>query len=382
MKTIEKHEIELLLQHEEWPAISIFMPVSRIGDQQDSLRYKNFLTEVEARLINEGMRAPEARSLLESEYDLVKDVEYWRNLGAEGLAIFLSRQSVTRYPLQMTFKERVTVGQRFHIRPLLPLLFGGQYLVFALSRNKFQLFRGDRYHLQEIEPPKDTPRSMNEALQFDDPERQLQFHTRTGTTRGERDAMFHGHGAGFDDQNETLIRYFQAIDRSLFPLLEDEDIPVVLAGTEELHGVYRNASKSRTILDKGIIGNVSELPTEILHRKAWDIAEEYFAAEEQDAVQTFQDNLGGTKVADELQSVMNAAYDGRVENLFVAENEQLWGEFDPDKRIALVKKQENGQVVDLLDEAVFWTLNKKGTVYVKKRPDMPLDTAICAHLRY
>lgn len=382
MKSIEKHEIDLLLQHEDWPAISIFMPVSRIGDQQDSLRYKNFLTEVEAKIINEGMRAAEARSLLESEYDLVKDVEYWKNLGTEGLAIFLSRQSVARYPLQMSFKERVTVGQRFHIRPLLPLLFGGQYLVLALSRKKLQLFRGDRYHLQEIEPPKDTPRSMDEALQFDDPERQLQFHTRTSSTRGERDAMFHGHGAGFDDQNETLIRYFQAIDRSLFPLLEDDDVPVILAGTEELHGVYRNVSKSRTILNKGIIGNVSELPIETLHRKAWDIAGEYFAEGELEAVQTFQDNLGGGKVADELQSVMTAAYDGRVENLFVAENEQLWGEFDPDKRKALVKKPESGQVIDLLDEAVFWTLNKKGTVYVKKRPEMPIDTPICAHLRY
>jgi hypothetical protein len=382
MKTIERHEVDLLLQLDEWPAISIFMPVSRIGDQQDSLRYKNFLTEIETGLINQGMRAPEARILLEPEYNLVKDIDYWRTLGAEGLAVFLSRQSVVRYPLPISFKELVMVGRRFHIRPLLPLLFGGQYLVLALSRKKVQLFRGDRYQLEEIEPPENTPKSMSEALQFDDPERQLQFHTRTGTTRGERDAMFHGHGAGFDDQNETLIRYFQAIDRALFPLLEDEEVPVILAGTEELHAVYRNASKSHTILNKGIFGNVSELPTEIIHRKAWEIAGEYFAEGEQEAVQTFQDNLGGAKVVDELQSVITAAYDGRVENLFVAENEQLWGEFDPDKRKALVRKQESGQVVDLLDEAVFWTLNKKGTVYVKKRPEMPLDTPICAHLRY
>jgi hypothetical protein len=382
METIEKHEIELLLQLDDWPAISLFMPVSRIGDQQDSLRYKNFVTEVEARLINEGMRAPEARSLLEPEYNLVKDIEYWRNLGAEGLAVFISRQSVVRYPLPISLKELVMVGRRFHVRPLLPLLFGGQFLVLALSRKKMQLFRGDRHQLEEIEPPGNTPKNMDEALQFDDPERELQFHTRTGTTRGERDAMFHGHGAGFDDQNETLIRYFQAIDRSLFPLLEDGEVPVILAGTEELHAVYRNISKSHNLLTRGIIGNVSELPTEILHRKAWDIAGEYFAEEEQEAVQIFQDNLGGARVADELESVMTAAYDGRVENLFVAENEMIWGEFDPDKRKALVRKQDSGQVVDLLDEAVFWTLNKKGTVYIKKRPDMPVDSPICARLRY
>jgi hypothetical protein len=127
---------------------------------------------------------------------------------------------------------------------------------------------------------------------------------------------------------------------------------------------------------------VSELSAEILHGKAWNIAEEYFKEEERQASRAFLDNLGGGKVVDELQSVITAAYDGRVENLFVAENAQLWGEFEPEKRLALVKKPDDGPMVELLDEAVFWTMNKKGTVYIKKGNDMPVDTIICAQLRY
>jgi hypothetical protein len=381
MKTIGKPEIESLVQEEGWPAISIYMPVSRIGDPQDSLRYKNFLTKVESRLVNEGMRTTEARSLLEQEYDLVKDTGYWKHLGADGLAVFRSPGTVLRYALPVSFNELVTVGQRFHVRPLLPLLVGGRYVVLALSRNNLRLFQGDRYRLKEIDLPEGVPKSMSEALQYE-PEQQLQYHTKTGSVSGQRSAMFHGHGAGVDDQNETLERYFQIIDRTLFPLPENEECPIVLAGTEELHAVYKRISKNRTILSRGIAGSVSELSIDTLYRKAWDIAQEYFSQEEQNAVQNFRDNINGGRVVDDLQTVLTAAFDGRVENLFVAENELVWGEFDPDSRQAVVKKQDNGKITELLDEAVFWTLSKKGTVYIRKRDDMPAFSIICGRLRY
>ncbi|MGB3212511.1 MAG: hypothetical protein WBB19_17555 [Desulforhopalus sp.] len=382
MKKIEKHEIESLLKVEEWPAISIYMPVSRIGDQQDSIRYKNCITEVERRLINMGMRTTEARTLLESEYDLVMDAEYWKNLGQDGMVVFLSGSTVLRYSLPVSFNEMVMVGRRFHVRPLLPLLAGRPYLVLALSGNRLQLFQGDRFQLEEIDLPEDTPRSMSDVLQYDDPERQLQFHTKTGTAGGKRGAMFHGQGVGIDDQNHNLERYFQEVDRSLFPLLEDGRVPIILAGTEELHACYRGITRSHTILPRGIAGNVSELSEEILHQKAWDIAGDYFSEQEQEVVRNFQDNLGSVKVIDDLESVLTAAFDGRIEVLFVAENEQVWGIFDREKRQVTVKKQDEGQVVNLLDEAVFLTFDKKGAVHVKKNDDMPTNSIVSAQLRY
>ena len=354
MEPIYKDQIESLAQFREWPAISVYMPVSRVGDRQDALRYKNLITEVENRLTREKMSDTEIGSLLEPEYRLAKEVDYWKHLGADGLAVFLSKGSSLHYALPISFDEQLTVGQHFHIRPLLPLLIGGDFLVLALNRNKLQLFHGDRYRLKEINLPEGTPHSIAEALQYDDLERELQFHTKTGSSMGQRDAMFHGHGVGFDDQNENLIRYFQAVDRSLFPQLEDEKVPVILAGTEELHGIYRDISRSHTLFSQGIVGNVGDLPVAVLHGKAWEIVRNFFMEKERRAVRKFQDSLGGDKALVELQSVMLAAHDGRVENLFVVENEQLWGEFDSDKRLVLIKQEPAaGQTIDLLDEAVF-----------------------------
>jgi len=58
----------------------------------------------------------------------------------------------------------------------------------------------------------------------------------------------------------------------------------------------------------------------MLHQKAWDIADEYFSAQEQKFVKYFQDNLGRGRGVDDL-----------VETLFVAENDQVWRIFDADK---------------------------------------------------
>jgi hypothetical protein len=50
----------------------------------------------------------------------------------------------------------------------------------------------------------DVPTSIAEALKYDDPEKNLQFHTgTTGGGGGERSAMFHGQGAGNDEQERS-----------------------------------------------------------------------------------------------------------------------------------------------------------------------------------
>lgn len=382
MKTIKKNEIESLLTMKEWPSISIYLPVSRLGDPQDAIRYKNLLTQVEDKLIQDGMRPADAHNLLAPEYDLAKDAEYWKHFGQDGLAVFLSGQIVKHYAMPAPLDELAIIGQRFNIRPLLSLHAKEKYLVLALSRNELQLFQGDRYQLREIDLPENTPKNMAEALKYDDPERQFQFHTKTSTIDGKRGAMFHGQGVGSDDQDTNLERYFQAIDRSLFPKLENMALPIVLAGTEELHAVYRGVTKSQAILPGGISGNVEDLAEEIIHQKAWDIAKEYFLEQEHEIIRTFKDHLGSGRVIDDLELVLTAALDGRIETLFVAENEQVWGAFDAKSRKVTVKEQVEGTDINLLDEAVYLTSTTKGTVYVKKLHAMPTDTCVSAQLRY
>jgi len=56
-----------------------------------------------------------------------------------------------------------------------------------------------------------TPQSLSEAFKYDDPEKQLQFHTRAPAAGGERAAMFHGHGVGKDDAKDNILRFFHQV---------------------------------------------------------------------------------------------------------------------------------------------------------------------------
>lgn len=91
----------------------------------------------------------------------------------------------------MTLPTLAVATDRFHLKPLLQLLSGdGQFYILALSQNQVRLFQGNRYHVSGVELT-DLPTSMAEALQLDNPQQNLQFHTGTSQGGGGDRATFH-----------------------------------------------------------------------------------------------------------------------------------------------------------------------------------------------
>ena len=77
-----------------------------------------------------------------------------------------------------------------------------------------------------------------------------------------------------------------------------------------------------------------------------------------------------------------AAWDGRVDVLFVAVGTRMWGTFVPDTRAVELGEQEPGRTEDLLDLAAIHTILNRGTVYAVPPANMADDTASAAILRY
>ncbi|MGH8601563.1 MAG: hypothetical protein ACREXR_01905, partial [Gammaproteobacteria bacterium] len=51
------------------------------------------------------------------------------------------------------------VEHRFHLKPLFPLISGdGTFYLLALSQNEVRLFKGSRYHINELGLGDDVPR--------------------------------------------------------------------------------------------------------------------------------------------------------------------------------------------------------------------------------
>jgi hypothetical protein len=288
--------------------------------------------------------------------------------------------------LPLELQELVIVSERFHIKPLIPLFTGdARFYVLALSQNEVRLLQGTRYSVDHVDLEK-VPDSLNEALKWNDPERRLQWHTRTGsTTDGRRAAIYHGHGvASADDPKDYIRRYFRQIDDGVRHLLRDERAPLVSAGVDHVLSLYREANKYQRLLEEAIVGNPEELSAEELHRQAWVIVQPHFQrAREEAAAQYRRLAVAESGLAsNEVQEIVPAAYHGRVDTLFTALRSQHWGLFDVDRNTLVLHKEAKPGDEDLLDFAAAHTLLNAGTVYAVEAGKVPDGGPLAAVFRY
>jgi hypothetical protein len=382
---LNQNELKGLSKEQDGWHVSIFMPTHRTGAeiQQDPIRLKNLLGQAKERLTAAGLRTPEAETLLEPASGLIQDGLFWQRQ-SDGLAIFASSKMARHYRLPLDFEELVVVADRFHIKPLLPLLSGdGRFYLLALSQAEVRLLQGSRYSVSEVDLG-DAPASMAETLRFDDPERRLQFHTASGPSGGEgsRRAMFHGLGAPSEDDKGAILRYFQEIDAALQDLLAGEQAPLVLAGVDYLLPIYQEANSYRFLMEDGVVGNPDDLSAKELHQRAWTIVQPRFDRERREAESHFRQAAGTDQASDELVEVVPAAHHGRVDTLFVTLGHQQWGTFDPATNEVDVHQDPEAVDNDLLDTAAVQTLLNGGTVYAVQREQMPAETYLAALLRY
>ena len=384
MNLLTRDELRTLIEIQENPCISIFMPTKRAGAeiQENPIRLKNLLRETEKRLLNNGLRASATTEFLEPIQELLKERPFWQHQ-SDGLAIFLSEGFFSRYRLPLHFEDLAVINKRFYVKPLLPLFMDdGRFYILAISQNAVRLLNGTHYSVSEINL-ENIPKNLAEALKYDNPERQLQFHT-TGTAqgRGERTAMFHGHGSGIDDAQDRILQYFRQIDKGLQELLRNEKAPLVLAGVDSLFPIYREANTYSHLLDAGIAGNPERLNAEELHNRAWKIVQPHFQETQKDAFDLYNQLANTQRASSDIREIVPAAFYGKVELLFVTVGFRQWGVFDQDANVVHLHQEEQSGDEELSDLAAIQTILNGGTVYAVEPEEMPVGAPLAAVFRY
>jgi hypothetical protein len=365
------------------------MPTFNSGDdvQQNPIRLGNLVREARNKLAATGMRAPEARKLLQPVEKLEEDSFFRRHL-SDGLAVFVSDGFLRYYHLPVAFKEAVTVTNRFLVKPLLPLLSNdGMYYVLAISQKNLRLLQCTRYGATELDLADVIPGSLAEFRRYDDMDRELQFHGHSGTggrgTRGEIQLMSHGRGPGDAEKND-LLRLFQKVDKELAVFAGNfASAPLVLAGVEYLRSIYRQANTYKSLLEPGIEGNPDGLGINDLRKKAWVVVEPYFDQARQKALKRYTLLAGTGHTSDDLSTVIAEAYRGKVDLLLTSLDSAQWGTFDPVTSEVKTHASPEPCDDDLLDSTVAYSLNHGGEVYVlDDKKDMPNGALAAALLRF
>ena len=381
---LTKNELLNLIQKQKQPCISIYMPTHWVGadTQQNQIRFKNLLREAQEKTLAMGVRpGSEAETLFAPAFELHRNSLFWKKQ-SDGLAVFLAPGVFRYYRLPLDFKESITVGERFYVKPVLQLFSSsGRFYVLALSQAEVRVLQGFRDHIMEVDTePLGMPKNLDQALRYDTPERETRAQPVAAGIGG--GGMFHGHGGWTDFPKDNIMRYLLQVDRSLQKLLREEREPLVFAGVEYIFAMYREVTLYPYLMEEFIPGNPETASSQELGKRAWEISQRHHEKSLKEAVEKYRQSVGTGLASDNLLEIVPAARHGRVGVLFVAKGEEKWGSFNPGTgELHLHDRPQRGDE-DLLDLAALQTFLNRGDIFVVEKDRMPEGKPVAALFRY
>lgn len=381
---ITRKNILDIAEKEREVCLSIYMHTHKMGEnvQQDPIRFKNLLNEAEDQLKKHEISPQQIDELLEEPRKLLDRQMFWQN-NDEGLAVFVSEKGFDYYRVPQDFNERVMVDNHFLITPLLPMItLEGTFCILALSQQNVRLLNATRENVSSI-ALEDAPTNMDEFLKYNVQETSLQHHSGQGAGRahGEGD-IFHGHGADGEPDHRETINYLKQIENEVTSIMRRRNDPLILAGVNKAVAEYRKINHYSRVMDDAIIRNPDDLKDEQLKDKGWDIIQSYFLQDMYNDIDRLGDLSGSGRESDNLTQIVEAAYYGRVDSLFVTIGEHSWGWFDEERDVVHHSKDQKNGEHDLINMAAIKTITQSGNVYALNREEMPKDSSVAAIFRY
>ncbi len=241
-----------------------------------------------------------------------------------------------------------------------------------------------RFGFKELDISGKIPRSMDEAMQYEDVDRQTQYHLHYGrgvTSMGGQ--IVSAHGDEVREPKEFLLRFFLLIDRGLQrEFLHDETAPLVMVAVDYLFPIYRQANTYDNLLDKIVKENPEKLTPFELHQQALSIIMPYFQARQEEAVRLYGEYAGNSRSTSNIRQIVADSYSGKIYKLIVAADRQQWGNYDPVKNKVKIHPKEKRCDLDLLDYSAAHTLLHRGDVYTVSDDKVPGGGLVAAVLRY
>jgi hypothetical protein len=345
--------------------VSIYIPTHTVSREtkQDKILFKNAVKKAITQLSEAGADKRRVSGIEATLQGFADDTLFWNHL-AESLAVLATPGAIETYRLPRTVSVEVEVSDRFHLKPLIPLLaFPHAAYVLDIAQNQVRFWSVTEGQMQEIEVS-GMPTSFSDALE-----------QRTGD--GESVDMRQ------DEHRKVRQRQFvRAIEEALRPVLLNQKAPLVLAGVDTMLTYYREVDTYAHTEREPISGNQE-------HRRADEFAAEVRAI----VARRFESTIGNRldrveamrndrRSSTDVTEITLAAQEGRVESLVVAVDREIYGTLTDGTGSIVPREKADAATYDVLDEVVGLTLRQGGEVIGAKGNELPEGFQIAAIFRY
>jgi hypothetical protein len=377
-------DLTRLIAVESGTTVSIFMPTHLTGKdvRQDPIRLKNLLAEARSQLATAGHAETEVDAILEPAARLVNDRDFWQHQ-SDGLALFLTDEGASEYRVPLVLEDRVVVGHRPYLRPLLPLLSAdGHFAILTMTADDVAYYNASRFELARDDSA-ELPERESVENDYENPVQASPPARPNVGTANISNAQVYGDGPP-DFRKARLLEFVADVARSTERILAATPQPLVLVADTEIGGHFQQVSDLGRRLAGIVEVNPASLPTSELHELAYGQVREQLDSGRTDAVAAAAELVGrgDREVAIEVADIVRAANRGQIGSLLLVDGDPIWGRYDPD-----ADRLETGPVFeatgeDLLSTAVVETLLHGGSVHVVAQGELPGDTDAVALLRY
>lgn len=383
MHQLDKDRLSGLLAKQAPPCITLYQRTHRQHpeNQQDPIRYRNHLRDVEKSLL-ENYPKRDVKERLSPFEALDGDVNFWKHR-TEGLAILSSADEFQIIELQRPVENLVVVADSFHIKPLLRVLQSAdRYQILCLDRHEAKLYEGNRDALDAVELS-NVPATLTEALggELTEPHLTVASYGK-GAGKGGKES-YHGHGGKQPEVDIDTERFFRVVDRAILEHhSQTSGLPLMLAALPQHHALFRKLSNNPNLMEGGIEMATADLEIDALRRLAWQHVEPFYLQKLAKLVEDFEVARSRDLGSDDLVEVAKSAAAGRIGKLMVEADRQIPGRWDAQSGRFEPSDVAHDHVDDVLDDLAEAVLRIKGEVVIVPAERMPSDTGLAAIYRF
>ncbi len=357
-------QIQTLAQVTEAPCISLYMPVYHAipGAWENETRFRDLKREARQAVAESGAEETSQEAVLGRLDDL--DLHrLFEDKAVQGVGIFMSPDFEAIQPLVDPVPERTTVADRLDLVPLIRYDNENQRaLLLEIQQKSVRFFEVRPEELHERRLSK-TITSIDGYLAVETAERHHQVHTGDApTTHGVQSAVHHGQGNKQDAHKDQIKRFCQQIDKELMEFDDYRELPLILTGVEYVLTLFRMVTRHPDVHGIELRGDAETTPRSELHSAAREIMKTRSREDQNSLLDLLKEAPLQKKSTGDLSEILRLANEGRIEVLFVPEDQKAWGRIggmdaEPEQH----EQREPGDT-ELLCHAVTQTVNTSGLV--------------------
>jgi hypothetical protein len=372
LKTIDASAIKLLANC-PGPCITILLPSHHPGanDGSRGASVRRLIRTIGKQLAA-GKLADQAPELMAPLEDLAgPEIE----AGGPGVAIFRSSRYLAHYRTNAVKTERVVIASHFHLTPLLSAAFvPKEFFILDINKKLLRLLQLSHGECRELTLPASVPPNMEAAGDFAKHAHDLAGHSSSGGSAGAAQATHFAMLSERDAAGDYFHHFLSSVDKGVMKTLDGA--PLMLAGVHEEITAYRRAAKYPHILNSEVRGNTEFMPLNQMAARAVEMVLADYYMKGQRVLQEYQEMTDRARVLNGVREVLEAAAQGRVQRLCVAEGAESPGPLERE-----ISSTDIGDE-DLVNAAVAQTLRMGGEIFALPADRMAEAGPLAAILRY